>query len=391
MRSRDAGSIYLLLSIGYSIFSNVLPGTRMSQLFLFLFLGFSCYYAIKCLLMKGHPAYIKLLFVLLITFTIYGCAYLFGSKSYVITEGGLYETVPKIQYLKNIYKSLLPIVAFYYFSCRGYITEKWIRNVSLLLLILAIFLFYWRLHIFVVADEFGRTELTNNFGYSFVALIPFLYFWREKPYIQILCCFILLLFIIWSMKRGAILTGGICLIYFICDSYKRAHGNKKVAVVLLSIAGIIIAGNYILDYISSSDYAQKRIQQTLDGDSSSRDQLYSTSIQYILSRTNFWEFLFGTGPDSSIEILGNYAHNDWFEIAINQGLFGLILYLFYFVAFMRTCLYGKTFAYYEKSILGTCFIICFMSTLFSMSYCSVDISLAVCVGYVMSYNRTELA
>lgn len=384
-------SIYLMLYIGYSIFSLVYPGTMLSKVFLLLFMLFSGYYMLKSfgLAMGNSSNYIKSLLGLIVLFTIYGLVYYVSPYSYAITEGIMRNEVPKIEYLKNIYLSLLPIFSFYYFSSKGLISEAWIKKMSLILLALAIFMYTYSYEFFVVNDEYGRIEMTNNYGYSFVALFPLICFWHKKPLVQLLYMTILLVYIVMSMKRGAILLGVICSLYVLITILRNTKKWARVGIVL-GFGVLLYVGLPILsDFIVNSEHFQQRILQTMEGDSSNRNMLYSTALHHIFNETTLFDFLFGTGADSSIGILTNYAHNDWLEIGINQGVIGVIFYMLYFISFYKLWHKKKNTIGYLNSVIGLCFIICFIKTFFSMSYNNMDISISLSIGFILSVIRNH--
>ena len=379
-------SIYLMLYIGYSIFSFVSPGTTVSKGLLLLFMLFSGYYMLKSLrlLRESHSSYLIWLFGLIILFTIYGLGYYISPNSYTITEGVRCIEVPKIEYLKNIYLSFFPIFSFYYFGSQGLINESWIRKISLLLLALAVFQYTYSYQFFVINDEYGRTEMTNNYGYSFVALFPLICFWKKKPLMQLIYMTIVLIYIVMSIKRGAILIGAICSLYFLISILRNSKKLEKV-IIVVGLGVLLYVGLPILsNFIANSERFQQRILQTLEGDSSNRDVLYSRALNHIFNETNLFEFLFGTGADSSIQVISNYAHNDWLEIGINQGFVGVIFYMLYFISFFKLWQNKKKNIGYLNSVIGLCFIICFISTFFSMSYSAIDISISLSIGVVLS-------
>lgn len=382
-------SIYLILYVIYRILSVVYPGTIASKAFLLIFMLISIYYTAKSLrLLNNCDRYIKYLFILIILFTIYGFIYFLSSNSYVITESVIPHKVSKIEYLKNIYLSLLPIFPFYYWSSKCLISERWIRNMSILLLAQAIFIFTYSYRDFVINDEYGRTEMTNNYGYALVALFPLLCFWSKKRIVQLIYMTILLIYIIISMKRGAILIGVICSLYFLITIFCSVKLWGKVGLLSILAIGLYIGIPILLNYIETKERFQQRIQLTIEGDSSNRDMLYYTGLQHVFNETTLSEFIFGTGADSSIAVLTNYAHNDWIEIGINQGVLGIVIYILYFISFFKLWISRKNKDYLKASI-GLCFIICFISTFFSMSYNSMDISLSLSIGYMLAVSRND--
>lgn len=382
-------TIYIFLYIAYSIISIIYPGTIMSQGILAIFLLISTLYTFVCIKdIHIAPNYIKRLFNLIVLFTIYGALYYISNKTYIITQGMLFAEVSKSLYLKNIFLSILPIFTFYHFGTKGMISETWLRKISIILMILSIFMFTYKHNAFVIGDEYGRTEMTNNYGYYFVSLIPLLCFWRKKPIILLGLCLIILTFILVSMKRGAILTGVVCILYFIASIFRQSKFSGKIALIITLAATFYFTMPIISRFISNSEYFQSRIEDTAEGNSSNRDILYSKAADHIFNEAPLHQFLFGSGADSSIAVLSNYAHNDWLEIGINQGILGIILYLLYFMSFYKLWHTDLEKGPLRES-LGLCLIVCFMTTLFSMSYNSMFISICVCIGYAAANKRTN--
>lgn len=385
---KKIASIYILIYICYRVTSILYPGSPLSQILLSLFILASTYFTAKLYVSKKIERYLKWLFLLVLLFTIYGCVYLLSPERYIITAGLIFKEIPKTAYLKNIYISLLPIFSFYYLTQKKIITENWIRKCSIFLLLLTLFLYYWKYNSFIANDIYGRTELTNNYGYAFLALMPFIPFWNHKKIWQYALFFIILSYVIMAMKRGAIIIAIMCSIYYFYSTYNQIKGGKKIVFLLVIIFIGFIGLFFIESFISSSDYFQRRMERTLQGDTNSRDFLYTLAIRHFLEDTTFIQLLLGTGADSTIDILGNYAHNDWLEILINQGTIGVIIYFFYFRSLFGVWFNNKNTGN-TRLIIGLCFIILFTSTLFSMSYASVDISIAMCLGYAIARNHKE--
>jgi O-antigen ligase len=99
-------------------------------------------------------------------------------------------------------------------------------------------------------------------------------------------------------------------------------------------------------------------------------------------------FIFGNGANATLKIGMNYAHNDWLELAINNGVIGLILYVWYYIAlFIDYRKIKKVNRSYANVILMT-IVILFATSLFSMSYASVDIAMAIALGFILAQVYT---
>lgn len=228
------------------------------------------------------------------------------------------------------------------------------------------------------ADEF-----TNNTGYIFVSILPLLFLKQKNTILQYVFIGICAIFIVAAVKRGAILIGGISILYFVISSIKQSNRKKRSKIIAFLIIAILISGYYITDYISNSDYFSYRLNNTLEGNMSGRDEIYGGIWDAYFS-SGFFHMLMGSGADSSIYYTGLLAHNDWLEILINQGLFGIVIFLCYNISLF------KTWRKYSKNTdIGLCFsalfFILFLKTFFSMSYTEYSLYICMAFGYCASY------
>jgi O-antigen ligase len=152
------------------------------------------------------------------------------------------------------------------------------------------------------------------------------------------------------------------------------------AIVLFAISYFTIA------LYADSDYFQGRIEQTMSGDSSGRNSIYSSYFSYFIEKTTALEFLIGNGTNSTYVLLGNYAHNDWLEFAINQGAVGVLMYLVYWIAFIWE---WKNYRGNKecRNTLGDMIIAYFLISLYSMSIDAMPTAASLCIGYCLAMNE----
>lgn len=338
----------------------------------------SIYYAFYANNNYELPICLKALNWLVIMFTIYGLVYLLFGKEYVVNES---DVIGKTLYLKSIYKSLLPIYAFYVFAKKGLLTEQIMKTWFFVFLILTIHS-YFQVQT-IMMELLTRDEYVNNVGYSFIGLLPAIILFKNKPIIQYLLLSVCLFFIMMSMKRGAILIGVICLLWFVFNNTKKAKGKRKWTIAVVSIV-IIIIGYYFYNYrMENSAEFRYRISQTFEGDSSGRDALYNTFLNHFLQEQNPFRFLFGYGANGTILLGGNYAHNDWLEIITNQGILGFVIHLVYWVTLI---VFWKKIKRNPQAFMaiGLFIIVYLFSSFFSMSYNCVTRCAAMILGYYLA-------
>ena len=373
--------VILLCALNGTLYA---PGGILAQGFQAVLILISLYYAFYANSKYKLPLYFKALNVLLIMFTIYGVILLTGSGSLSIQ--GSYMELPKTEYLKTIYKSLLPVYPFFVFTKQGLLKESTLKVWFFIFIVFAIRSFFiTRAAKLQAAIERGSSaeEFTLNIGYSFVALLPALVLFYKKPLIQYAVMMICFYFIVAAMKRGAIICGVICLVWFIVTNLKKVQGNRKLIVLVISLA-MVLGGIYLYYYmLESSSYFRYRLESTMEGDSSMRDEIYQTLWSHFIHEGNALRFLFGYGANATVKIASNLAHNDWLEIATNQGLIGLVIYLVYWICFYIT--WRRTKQYPQAFMaIGMLLIIYLLMTLFSMSYNVMTKSSTMVLGYYLA-------
>lgn len=379
-------NIYILFWYIYSLQKVLNISGIIPQVLLVVNLMISLYGMWEVLRQPRVNSYFRALTVLLGMFTIYGVALILSGER--ITFASM-NAITNSGYLKSIAISLLPIYPFYFFAQRGLLTERMLKRWigPLLFLAIAVFLYNRNMArmIAVVAGS-DEVEFTNNAGYLFVSLLPIISFFRRKPIMQYSLLAFCMAFILAAMKRGAILIGFIFAIIMIKDTMSKNRNMSRINVVMLSLILIAVLYFSIDYYLNSSEYFNQRIDETLSGNSSGRDRLYSKFWDHFLHHNTDLQFFFGAGASSTVSIAGNYAHNDWLEILINQGLFGGFVYLYYWIVVF------KTWQRYDKSqpytlAFGIALGTSFLQTLFSMSYNNMEFYTAMVIGYCLASNE----
>ena len=331
------------------------------------------------------PFLLRGLNALIIMFSVYGLVLLIGynPNEYAI-ETSSYD------YLRVVYKSLLPIYAFYYFTKKGYFEKKIFFVWVVLFFVLTTLEFYGiqQKHLlWAISVNSKRTEFTNNIGYSFLALLPLISFFDKKKGIQYFAVAYCVLFMLFAVKRGALIIGslGVCMMLW-KEVNRRDFLASKLKLFVLCTIFVCMGFAYVHNLMESDSYFKERTEKTLDGYSSGRDKLYLVFADYFWNKTTPAQFLFGSGANATIKISYNYAHNDWLEIAVNQGVLGIMIYLIYWGLFARTAMSNN----YEPSVkqaIQLLFLIYFMKTFFSMSYTDMSLPATFALGYCLAQEK----
>lgn len=371
--------LYYLQGVAYA------SGSAISQMLLLVIMFISGYYFVKVNFQYKLPTFLKVLNVFIVVMTAYGVALMLDTRP-LYFDFEFTQSVTKLEFLKSLYISLLPVYAMFYFTKQQLLTVESIQGLSIILIIsTTLSYFQAQEEALEKALELGskQEEFTNNMGYRFLQIFPLMFFWQRKPVLQYILIGYIFTFIVMGLKRGAILIGAICLVWFLYRMLASSTKKTRITIVLLTIA-MLIAGSYFLaDFYSTSEYFQYRVEQTIEGRSSGRDNLYALLWEYFINQESFANILFGNGAMMTIMIAGNFAHNDWLELAICQGVLGVIIYFAYFVSllliFRRSSRNNMIY-----NILGMVLLIMFTSSLFSMSYNSLSLAITLCLGYCMA-------
>lgn len=352
--------------------------TSLALLVVNLLISASCTF--KVMQWRNKPIYFKGLNILILLFTIYGFILVFMSPSTIYYPlSGM--SMKSYIYIKSIYLSLLPIYPFYYYIKKGFLTAERLRIWGVIFLA-SVTLSYIRMQRDALKALLDADEITNNSCYLFLSCLPLLVLYRKKPLIQFACLAFVIAFIVMGMKRGAIAIGLVCAVYFMLQSIRNSKGKTRILFMLLSIGICICAVFFFTHEMTTSDYMMKRIDDTLAGNTSGRDNLYSFFWKYFTEQADFKHYLIGRGANGTLEIYYNYAHNDWLEIAVNQGILGVVVYAFYWLCFYKTWKHATNID--AKTILALTALIFFAKTMFSMSYNDMSYVSTSVLGYALA-------
>lgn len=380
-------NIYVLLwFIEIQNASMSLVPDSISVLLLFFLFVWSFFCVFKVQYQARNIPFIGGLNSLLLLFSIYGLFRVIGGEQIIAYLGSGRAIGPR-EYLIEYWRSILPIYAFLYYSIKGQITEKTLLFWLIVFTIGSVCNYYYEENnrLAMIAAGSAIDGVTNNQSYSFVALMAFLPFLEKRPLVQYSLLSFFVLFTIMGMKRGAILVGILCIVLFLCRSYRQAKNFQKVTIVLFSIVTVFIGYLVVMWYIQNNVYFMTRVEDTLNGVSSGRDAIYKKLWDYFTTDMGIVQILFGLGADGTFRAIGQAGHNDWIEVLIDTGILGLSLYVLYWFKVAKTWILAKRFLE-EKIYL--CIMIIFASllikTAFSMSINDIKIYTSMPLGYCIS-------
>lgn len=379
-------NIYFFFWCLYLLQGTLYPkGAVFAQILLFIILLTSLKHLFQIIILykNDNLIYLKALNILVLMYTIYGIA-LFVTDGKMVYGDNI--IVPSKNYLQSYLSSLLPIYSFYYYAKNEYLNIKLIQRWFFVFVGVAIADYYelQAEELRVLMEEGSeREEITNNAGYALLSLIPCLLVFDKKPILQYIglgTCFI---FIIMGMKRGAILIAAIALVIFVWYKLQSTSRNKKILVIIAVGLGLYFLVIFIQDLFLNSEYFQYRYEKTMNGDASQRGVLHPFFWDNFLYRANAVQMLFGYGANGTIKLTFNYAHNDWLEILTNQGLFGVIIFFYYWFAFFYSANF-RNLSRESRFTLNLIIIMYFIKTFFSMSIGNMTIYTNCMIGLTLN-------
>lgn len=367
---------YLQNAIGFQ------GGVSQGVLVVLLTISIFYFYKVNSTLHTSNYG-IKAINIVLFLAIFYGFIHILNGENATVYGKG-YSSINRFYYLKNYLISLLPIY-FYYYKLRSKdLNNKLILFVILSFLLTYIVLFYYNLT--TITIEEGEEEITNNAGYYFLSLVPLLYLIRENALFKLFIMGTITFFIIMSLKRGAMIVGGISLVFFLYNNYKHSTNRSRLIVIILTVILLAIMYNFVIDFYNSSDYFQARYNQTIEGDTSKRAVIYSKLTHGYLEQDSIIALLFGNGADSTLRLYGAYAHNDWLEFLTNEGMLGVIVYFIYWYYLFK---YWKKTTGNIRLALGSLLFIYFTISFFSMSINDYSPCVSLCLGYCLASSSQK--
>lgn len=344
--------IYYLQGIIYT------TGSIISQTAILFFIILGIFYFFKTILLKNNPIIIWIWIIFFIT----------QSLSFTLSQNEISSSmighISTLLQFKGIAAFSLTLFIGYYSAYKyNTFSDKHLFFIGLIFFILSFTRFYYDKG--QLLERYEREGITNNAAYFIVSSLTFLPIIINKhKIIGIIIIFMSAIIILTGLKRGAIVCFTASII-FLLYYYKR-HLTLGIKSYILIVATTICLITYTTHTLQSNSHIQKRIEETLEGDSSGRDYLYNYLWEYWSSDSGFTYF-FGNGISQTVRISGNYAHNDWLELLINNGLFGTLIYttfLFLLLFYIKK----MTLPIHLKCSAFLCFIIWLIKTVVSMGY-----------------------
>lgn len=224
-------------------------------------------------------------------------------------------------------------------------------------------------------------------GYVFTALIIYSLLIDNIKY-RIIYIVPLLVFTMLSAKRGAIILALILTFCILYQTYITQSKRLKISNVIILIAILCIASIFVVNFISSDEFLMNRLHKTLEGDSSNRQDMYPILLSIIGSTDSLIDLFIGRGPAQSVNLLGNYAHNDWFEAMIDFGIFFTVAMIVFYYRMFKV---SVSVSINDKNIIRLCLIFLLFKSLVSMGIFSLESYIVMAlIGYAYGNHQNKI-
>lgn len=345
------------------------------------FTGTSLYYSYFAVTHYKLPVYFKFLFLFVFVLCIYGVALvLIGDDIFWIHTGNFLR---KYLYILWLISALVSVVPVYVFTCSGWLDEKKMRMLFILFFAVSIYAFYGALELqiqYAILMDAVQDEYTVTSVYSFLSILPLLILFKKKPLLQFAFLSVILVYLVLSAKRGAIMLGGVSTIILLISMYAKDSVGKKIIMMLVSIAFFVMSYIFINYQMETSPYFASKVERTFEGYSSGRDKYAQVIWEYYKNSTNTREFFLGIGAQGTLSVNENFAHNDWLAILLEQGWLGIFFFILYWIGFVVTWLKSRI-NYEAFVVIGLLLFIGFGKTIFSMYYLPISPEMMTSSGF----------
>ncbi|HQK68447.1 MAG TPA: hypothetical protein PLL94_09900 [Bacteroidales bacterium] len=291
---------------------------------------------------------------------------------------------------RSILVSNLSFYPFFYFAQKGELNSKHLIAFFLLMIPVLIGQYYSNMRDIINTRNSNNADLVNNMAYPFVNLIPYIFLIKRRRLFTGALMIILMFFIIQSAKRGAIVVGSIGMLIYFYYNLVIIEKSRRVTDLLIIVFIISCLAVFTYKTLINNEFAFNRMASILEGNTSRRDIIYSRIFYEWYNSNNLLNLLFGFGFASSVEIAGNYAHNDWLELLSNFGIVGILIYINLFFAAFKYSFFGK-WSVDKRTLMFVITIMWLSKSSVSMSYTSLNEFLpAILLGYLVGSKVDSL-
>jgi hypothetical protein len=265
-----------------------------------------------------------------------------------------------IQYPRVLY-SLLPFYVFYNVAKSGVNIEKSLQRFSYIMVFVSIYQLYSGYLNRLEYASGGLVRHADNVAYQLLAIMAVITVLKPKL-VNLILIGMVYIAILFSLKRGAMLSSTIVLVFYFFES-RRVFKSESKFLMISAIATFLIGIPLLI-----RKYAEVLLHRFLIDESggSGRESFYSSIFNDWLSFPYINQIV-GGGFFSLHGGLA-YAHSDWMQLLYDHGLFGVIMFSGIFISLFH---FGKKIRIHSKMhyfpFLGICSIL-LCKSIFSGTY-----------------------
>lgn len=272
---------------------------------------------------------------------------------------------PSTTLMGNISVSLLSIPLFMTLGRKGVMTTRFYQMATVAL-VLSSLVYYKTMEAQYLSKLIGGSEdFTNNGSVAFLCILPIVFVLKNR-YLSYGVLLVSVYFILDAAKRGNIICAIPVLLLFFMYTFR--NGQIRVYEKVIFIIFFFFAVSWGLEQFEQNEYLQKRMEQTVEGNSSGRDRIYENAWKVYSESQSMKNIILGYGFEATYhnEQIGNFAHNDWLELLVDNGIIGALLYLSIFIQLFKILRREEDIQ--KRFLLISIVSIWFLKTIFSMSY-----------------------
>lgn len=371
--------LFILFAVYYLQGTVYAQGSVISQVCLMLVIIISSIYFVKTLIREERRPLFFNVWSLLVVLNIFG---------YIFTAD--FDNDYHVNMFKGILLCMLPFFPFYYFAQMEELKAIHLLRFFAIMIPIKIVLFYSNQSNILLENDPEVTNVVNNVSFSFVRLLPFVFLIKKNKIVSIILLMIFLFFIIQGAKRGAMIVGVLGMLLYFLSQILNLERERRVQGVFIAVASLLFIGFFAYQMYLENEFLIKRMNSIAEGNSSGRDEIFKKILDSWYDEDSFKVFLLGFGFAGSVQLAGNYAHNDWLELLSNFGVLGVTIYLALFYAVAKQ-LFAKNWKIDKKMLLLSISLMWLTTTMFSMWYSAGQgFSQAILLGYLIGSKEDSL-
>lgn len=353
----NIGFVFIVLYLAQgALYAN---GSIYSQIGVVGLVGLGVFYSLKIINKQSSSAVkVWILFWYLQIIT-----YIFSDKDVVGSINESIGHVNTLEYIKLTSFVFASMCVGYYYASRNKIKDTPLIFWGIVLLLIAILQFLYAINQRLALG--WSANFTNNIAYQVLMALPYApIVIRRNKLLGIGLIVVVLLFVIWGAKRGAILTMCVSLIFW-GAIYLKQNAKKRSTWIILIVAGIVCT-YLILHFYAENDYLMRRMSK-VGTHKETREIAYTMLLNAWQRTDNLFYFFFGRGTWQSVSIWGNFAHNDWLELLTSNGIIGVLFYFVLYIYLFRA-VYSSKLDDAERVSAYLCIFCLLIKSFFSMGF-----------------------